>query len=239
MILESQLAILLITADRDGAKSLSREIKELFRGCRISGCEPTLALQTLRNRYFDLAVLHRENNDPCYYELVLNIGHLAADMPVIVSMPSGDDSCARQFDSLNSVHCLIRDDGFQKTVMTVIEEVLRDSADRSLDWIGYSDGATETQAELIRTTTGTLSHEINNPLMAILSISELILNDHNKYNPDITRKITMIRRSAERIESSLKRLASISEPVLRQTPIGPMIDPEQSRRTRKRSKTRS
>lgn len=237
--MESQLVILLISADRDGAKSLSREIKELFRGCRISGCEPILALQTLRNRCFDLAVLHLENNDPCYYELVLNIGHLAADMPVIVSMPSGDESCARQFDSLNSVHCLIRDGGFQETVTTVIEEVLRNSDDWPLDWIGHSDGATETQAELIRTTTGTLSHEINNPLMAILGISELILNDRNKYNPDVTRKITMIRRSAERIESSLRRLASITEPVLRQTPTGPMIDTELSRRTRKHSKTRS
>ncbi len=237
--MESQLAILLICANRDGAKSLSREIKELFKGCRISGCEPTLALQALRIRYFDLAVLHLENNDPCYYELVLNIGHLAAGMPVIVSMPSGDESCARQFDSLNSVHCLIRDDGFQKTVITVIEEVLRDSADRSLEWIGHSDGTTETQAELIRTTTGTLSHEINNPLMAILSISELILNDRKKHNPDVTRKITMIRRSAERIESSLRRLASITEPVLMQTPTGPMIDTELSRRTRKHSKTRS
>ncbi|MDH4033222.1 MAG: hypothetical protein OEV80_05430, partial [candidate division Zixibacteria bacterium] len=149
-----------------------------------------------------------------------------------------DDSISpRRITSVKAVYCLTRKDGYPRTVTTVIEEVLRRPVGESVNWVGRKEKPTETQAQMMRTAAGTLSHEINNPLMAILGISELILKESRKHSPDVARKVTMIRQSAERIESSLKRLSNISEPSIRPTPAGAIVDIEPSRQTGQKGET--
>ena len=79
--------------------------------------------------------------------------------------------------------------------------------------------------DLIKITAGTLYHEISNPLMTILGMAELILDENTTRDPEVTRKIEAIRESAGRIQSTLNRLINIDEPALRDTASGKLIDP--------------
>jgi signal transduction histidine kinase len=239
MTMESCLQVLVVCDERHGADILVHEIGELFEGCIPAVCDPPGALWMLRARSFDLAIFHAKSGDVGIVEVVQTIRHLAADLPIIVSLPADGGISARQLSSLREVYCLVRSNGYPTTVSTVIEEVLRMPVGGSVNWIGQKERPTETQAEMMRTAAGTLSHEINNPLMAILGISELILKEGKKHNPDVARKVTMIRKSAERIESSLKRLSNISEPSIRPTPAGSIVDIEPHAQTRRKRKTRS
>lgn len=236
--MESSLQILLVCDDRPGAEILIDEIGELFKGCTPAVCDPPGALWMLRARSFDLAIIHAESGDVGLKDVVQSIRHLATDLPVIVSLPADGSITARQLSSLKSVYCLTRSGGYPSSVTTTIEEVLRTPIGGSINWIGRDEKPTETQAEMMRTAAGTLSHEINNPLMTILGISELILKDGKKHNPEIARKITMIRKSAERIESSLKRLSNISEPSIKPTPAGAIVDLGPVLPNRKKRETR-
>lgn len=239
MTMEANLQILVVCDDRRGAEILLHEIGALFEGCKPDVCDPPGALWMLRARSFDLAIIHAESGDLGIADVAQSMRLLAADLPIIVSLPHDGSISARQFSSLKAVYCLVRSNGYPAAVTTTIEEVLRTPVGGSVTWIGQKESPTETQAEMIRTAAGTLSHEINNPLMAILGISELILKEGKKQKPDMARKITMIRKSAERIESSLKRLANISEPSIRPTPAGAIVEIEPVLKTSKKRETHS
>lgn len=238
MTMAPNLQVLVVCDDRAGAQLLVHEIRELFEGCDPAVCDPPGALRMLEARSFDLAIIHVESGDDKVAEVVEAIRYLSADLPIIVSLPTDSSISASQLSVLGAVYYLARNNGYPKTVTTIIEEVLRTLADGSTNWIGQDATKSDSQAEMMRTAAGTLSHEINNPLMAILGISELILTEGKKHNPDVARKITMIRKSAERIESSLKRLSNISEPSIRPTPAGAIVDIEPNRQTGKKRKTR-
>ena len=239
MTLEPNLQILVVCNNHHDADLLVHEIGELFDRFDPVVCAQHEASGMVLEGCYDLAIIHADDSDKAVAELVQSIRNLATELPIIVSLPLESDISTHEFSSFNAVYCLTRNNRDPKTVTTIIEEVLRPPVAGSADWIGNETASIETQAEMMRTAAGTLSHEINNPLMAILGISELILNDGKKHNPDVARKITMIRKSAERIESSLKRLSHISESSLISTPAGDIIDIKPNNQTRKKRKTRS
>jgi len=232
------LRILMISDNPEEAVLLASEITTLFEGCVItSATSPDITDASVAGSH-DLVLVNLVGDDPDSHQLVLRLREQIAGLPIIVILPSESASRSESLSRLDSVYCLPRTERYQNKVTVTIEEILRQPVSDEAN-SAFDTGGSHTQAELIRTAAGTLAHEINNPLMAILGISELILNDQTSNNPDVARKVTMIRCSAERIEWTLKRLAEISEPVLRHTPAGAIIDPEQSRRTGDPAKTRS
>lgn len=236
--MESNLQILIVCDDRHGAAALVNEIGELFEGCQPAVCDPPSSLQMLRARTFDLAILHVESGDVGVEEVADSIRHVAVDLPIVVSLPADSSISARGLSKLRGVYCLARSYDNPQSVTTIIEDILRVPVDGSLGLIGPEENLTEATAEMMRTAAGTLSHEINNPLMAILGISELLLTEGKAQNPDLARKITMIRKSAERIEDSLKRLSNISEPSIKPTPSGSIVDISRDVKTSPKRKTR-
>lgn len=80
------------------------------------------------------------------------------------------------------------------------------------------------QANIIRVTAGTLYHEVNNPLMTIVGLCELILGNGHEYDREVTKKVRIIQRSARRIQSALTRLSTVSQPSIRETVTGALID---------------
>jgi signal transduction histidine kinase len=82
--------------------------------------------------------------------------------------------------------------------------------------------------DLIRLTAGTLSHEINNPLMTILGLTELLLAGDSDIDSEVERKIRVIRRSARQIKSSMDRLSRDSQMTLHRTGSGDLIRAEKS-----------
>ena len=234
--MESNLQVLVVCDDRPGAQVLVSEIVELFEGCEPAVCDPPSSLLMLRARSFDLAIIHCESGDVGIEEVIMSIRQVAANLPIVASLPADGSISARLISSTKGVYCLARSDAYPRAVTTIIEEVLRTPVGGSFNWIGQEENLTEARAQMMRTAAGTLSHEINNPLMAILGISELILKEGKSHNPEVARKITMIRKSAERIEDSLKRLSNISEPSLKPTPAGDIVDIKPNRQARGNAK---
>lgn len=77
-------------------------------------------------------------------------------------------------------------------------------------------------------TTGMISHEISNPLMSILGICELILDDPAPGSDDIVDKVKMIHTSAKRIKSVLRKLSSSDRRIINNTRFSAYIDSEES-----------
>jgi signal transduction histidine kinase len=230
------LQVLVVCDNHHDADQLVHEIGELFDRFDPVVCAQHEASGMVLEGCYDLAIINAENSGKAVVELVQSIRSLTTELPIIVSLPQESDIFTHELSLFGRVYCLTQNNRDPKTVTTIIEEVLRKPVAGSANWIGNETASIETQAEMMRTAAGTLSHEINNPLMAIMGISELILNDRKNHNPDIAHKITMIRKSAERIESSLKRLSEISESSLKTTPAGDIIDINPNKQARKNAK---
>ena len=82
--------------------------------------------------------------------------------------------------------------------------------------------------DLIRLAAGTLSHEINNPLMTILGLTELLLAGGSDIDSELERKIRVIRRSARQIKSAMDRVSRDTRMSLRRTGSGDLIKAEKS-----------
>jgi len=85
-----------------------------------------------------------------------------------------------------------------------------------------------TRRAIISLTVGTLAHEINNPLMAILGTAELLMADASRMSAEERRKIQIIQESAQRIQTTLAELSNLRQPVVTSTPVGPMIKAQAS-----------
>ncbi len=78
--------------------------------------------------------------------------------------------------------------------------------------------------KLVAQTAATLSHEINNPLMAISGIVERLLQSESEMSPGILEKVRQIGVAAARIRSVTEQLMEIDALYLRHTAAGLMID---------------
>ena len=64
--------------------------------------------------------------------------------------------------------------------------------------------------ELIKIATGSIAHELNNPLMTIIGVCELLLEKRKSLNPDLAKKINVIHKSAKRMKTALKKINNVS-----------------------------
>jgi signal transduction histidine kinase len=79
---------------------------------------------------------------------------------------------------------------------------------------------------IIARTAATLSHEINNPLMAITGLVEILLKERQKLPGDMVEKIEQIGSAAERIRKVTEILMEADTFHYRETPSGRIIDLE-------------
>jgi signal transduction histidine kinase len=77
--------------------------------------------------------------------------------------------------------------------------------------------------DVLAQTVATLSHEINNPLLAITATTELLLSTAHQLPDDTLDKIRKIKEAAYRIQSVIERLSSIETINYRETAAGRMI----------------
>jgi len=78
--------------------------------------------------------------------------------------------------------------------------------------------------DILVQTVATLSHEINNPLMAITASTEILLNGNDKLPIDILEKVKQIKLAADRIQSVMEKLGEIETIHYRKTAAGRMIN---------------
>ena len=224
--MKEDLKILLVEQNRYHTRLIIRELSEKYPGSSISvfGTANT-ALDELRRNAFDIAIIGLDLPDVDGLGFVQLIRKGNRHLPIIAI---GDIKSKQAAAEAGADECLAKDGFFHVALPDVIGKLYsRLSADAKKRSSGGKLKQKE-QAALIRVTAGTLYHEVNNPLMTILGMTELILNNGYECDPEIAKKLSIIRRSAQRIQSTLVKLSTISQPTIKETPLGKLIDPQES-----------
>lgn len=212
------------------ARLIERELSEVYSSSSVSMFSSAhTALEELRRRSFDVVVIALDLPDVDGVGFVELIRRQNCHLPIIVTADGSNSHSAAEAAKAGADEYLAKNSSFHQALPRLLDEVYlqREKIISQLDK-GKKQKQKE-QADLIRITAGTLYHEINNPLTTILGMSELILDNCNGYDREIARKVRIIGISAQRIQATLIRLATISKPTIKETASGRMIDPHKSR----------
>lgn len=220
----------LVEQNRYHARLMAGELLEKYPSSSISifSCGQT-ALSELRRNTFDIAIIGLDLPDVDGLGFVQLIHKEAPHLPIVVIGDAPPEQAVAEVAAAGADEYLAKDGLFHVTLPDIIGKLYsRLSSDTKRGCSGKKLKQKE-QAALIRVTAGTLYHEVNNPLMTILGTTELILNNGYECDREVAKKLRIIRRSAQRIQSALTRLSTISRPAIKETPLGKLIDPKKSR----------
>jgi DNA-binding NarL/FixJ family response regulator len=226
--------IALVEQNRYHARLMAGELLEKYPSSLISilSCGQT-ALNEMRRNAFDIAIIGLDLPDVDGWGFVQLIRKEAPHLPIVAVGDTPSEQTAAEVAEAGADKYLAKEGFFHVALSDIVGKLYsRLSADtkrrHSCEKLKQKE-----QAALIRVTAGTLYHEVNNPLMTILGMTELILNNGYECDREVAKKLRIIRRSAQRIQSALTRLSTISRPAIKKTPWGKLIDPKKSRATAK------
>lgn len=228
--MKQDLRILLVEDNRYHATLMERSIAERFPKATIdltsSGSQ---ALKMVDTAEYDVAILANKLSDLDGLELLELIRERELDLPVVVTALNSFEHLASEAIRSGAAEYVVKEGTYHQSIPRIIGEVYR----RNLLVLKNRDLQNKLrqkhQLDSIKVAAGTLSHEINNPLMTILGLSELILGDSKITDQEFIRKVRKIHRSADRIQKTLTRLSNITSPATKETVSGTIIDPRQSR----------
>ncbi len=228
------LKILLADSNHYRALLIEREVARCSGTSSVRRAKTgKIALELVKKEKFDLAIVDADLTGFRELEILDGIRRSRRAMPVIILTSENSERLSAGTRFPNAVRFLLKDSLFPESLGPVVDALAKPLPSGIADSADTPEVPTADSISSLKLAAATLSHEINNPLMTILGVSELILNNGEGVDSDVTRKVRIIQRSARRIESALKRLASIREPNIRETVSGALVDPRKSRIWRK------
>jgi DNA-binding response OmpR family regulator len=172
---------------------------------------------------FDLVVLDYNLPDIDGLQLLSIIRSRDPDIPLIMITGVGSEQTAVEAMKSGATDYITKSGDYGSAIPRVLEQAFRKQQlilkNRRLE----AKARTIEKLEAITTTASTLNHEINNPLMAILGNIELLVTDERISDPGVRRKLEEIEASARRIRDITHQLTNLINPVVRQTPAGPLL----------------
>jgi DNA-binding response OmpR family regulator len=175
------------------------------------------------NRAFDLIAVDYHLPDMDGLELLSIIRGNHPDTPIIMITGVGSEQTAVEAMKSGATDYVAKNGDYGTTIPRVINQAYHKQQliqnNRRLE----AKARDAEKLEMITTMTSTLNHEVNNPLMAILGNVELLLDDSRITDQGVLGKLRMIETSARRIQTITHRMANLINPVIQQTPVGPML----------------
>ena len=219
----SRLRVLLLEPNRYQALLIDREIAEHFNSAVTSTfASEGEAIEELRRAQYDVIIVDSYASESDPDDLYFTIRESSPEIVAIIL--GGDDAPGRVIEAAETWAdwFLVLDEGFHELLPEIIEQFAsrwQQSPQQAAPG-GILDA--RTRADVISLTVSTLSHEVNNPLMAILGTTELLLSKR-EISAETEEKIRMIQESAQRIEATLSDLAQAGKTSIRRTAAGPML----------------
>lgn len=177
-------------------------------GCRVIGVVPDGPAATTRARDADVLILdYQLEGDVTGLDVLREVRRRAYSVKVIVTTAHGSEAVAAESLRLGADDYLMKDGAFAELLPTVLRRVLRlREMERRL---------AEAQAAVVRAQRKAaigeiivaVSHEMNNPLMAVRAELELIGLDRAKLPPRSQAGVAAAIAQLDRIHAVLAKLA--------------------------------
>lgn len=221
--------ILLVVKSNYHAVLLQTEISSRYDNYTITKVSTLIdALQSLKTQNFKSIVIDLDIEQDINLSYLHEIRFDEPDIAIIVLVSNKTEEFAKRLFDNGIDELVFKDESFHVIVPRLIHNTIKRKTDNHT-FDKRSVSYKKSTSEQLKVTAGTLSHEINNPLMTILGITELILDNPYKYDRNLLEKIKIVEKSAVRIQQSIKKLSNLSKPVFKRTVTGEMVDLTKSR----------
>jgi len=225
--MQERLRILVADQNRYHALLVEREVEKQFPSCVISVFHSgEAALEELRKNLYDIGIFD------CSLTIDGEISVLGAIRPaddrlpllLMVPLDAVYPDVSQFDDGLSAL--VVKDSVFHVLIPQLIEHFLKEHSFHLSGRTFKPRLSLRRKTDMIHITVSTLAHEINNPLMTILAITELLLSSSSAYDNEVVEKIRVIRESAGRMKSTLTHMSNLEHPNVRPTIVGSLIKTE-------------
>ena len=129
-------------------------------------------------------------------------------LTAVSSLPHGIvGNRSLKVEGTGAVKCLSREIGFYTRLPELVNQVLTRRVIDLGEFVPAWESMTDVGPSDIEVVAGKLAHEVNNPLMTILGMTELLLDNSEGQDEGLIKKLHIIRKSAQRIAIVLSRLS--------------------------------
>jgi DNA-binding NtrC family response regulator len=223
--MDLSFALLLVEPSRYHTRLIERTLHMRCPECHIVSIQTAhAAVNELSTRRFDIAVIDYDLREFDGLELLQLIRREAIDLPVILLSEKTCEQAASEAINYGAYDFLTKDDTYHLMLPRIIQESLRRASlvrkNRELEERLRSREETDTLA----LASAMLAHEINNPLMTILGVTDLLSRHPAFADQSSSDKLQAIETSARRIRSAVLKLTRIGEPSVVETAGGLMLE---------------
>ena len=199
--------ILIVCENRYQALLLERELDGAFDDAVIGVYHNfENGMRELFNARYDLAVLDADKNIPDIDHFCGTIRSVRNDQKIILLVDAASDTePVVEIDS--RVRAITKVTSYYSRVANIARDMLGDPVRKGRIVLHRPAEVLAEGGDRVSPDVSSLENDINNPLMTILGMTELLLNERNTYSSDTRQKIQAIRHSARRIKTTLSRLS--------------------------------
>jgi DNA-binding NarL/FixJ family response regulator len=218
-------ALLLVEPSRYHSRLIERTLHLRCPDGRIVSVQTAqAAMAELTTRSFDIAIIDCDLEELSGLELLQLIRRETTELPVILLSTHKCEQAASEAINYGAYDFLAKDDTYHLVLPRIIQDSLRRASlvrkNRELE----ERLKAQEQTDAIALATATLAHEINNPLMTILGVTDLLRGNPAFADQSSKDKLRAIEESARRIRSAVLRLSKMSEPTVVSTSGGLILD---------------
>ncbi len=228
--MKKDFKIILVEKNKFHAILMERNLTDYYKKSQVDVFSSGSAvLEAAVNKEYDVAIIQYGLSDMDGIQLLQLLRQNDIDIPVIITASKESEYTATEALNSGASDFIVKEGNYHQSLSRIVGEVFRRRV-LILNNREMEERLRETQQkDIMNIAAGTLAHEINNPLMMIQGTVELLLQSKLFDNNEVTKKLKIIRKSAERIKKSLNRLSNISHPSLIDTITGTLVDPKKSR----------
>lgn len=181
-------------------------------------------LSELVNNNYDVAIIDSGMQLEGGLSLLKQIRSARPDQLIILTAPDGPLYPGKDSSENGRSVLIVKDGTFHLRIPKLIDGAVRNGSFDDAEGRPRLRMSSRRKADVIKIAASTLAHEINNPLMTILGMTELLLEDPGiSEDGNASNKVKVIQESARRIQETMNNLADVSRPTIRQTDAGGLI----------------
>lgn len=200
--------ILLVGENRYQTLLLERELDSAFENAVIGVYhEFEAGMRELFNTRYDLVILDADPHIPDLERFCRTVQSVRKNQKLILLVETDRTYMAPVAEIGDAVRVVTKVTSFYRRVTTIGRDMLGEQARPGRIVLHRPAEVLAEGGDQVSPDISLLENDINNPLMTILGMTELLLQERGTYSIDARQKIQAIKHSAQRIKTTLSRLS--------------------------------